>query len=413
MANEVDFAFQGDVINLGSLTHMLTGRVLKALSDGKVDIYAVGAAFWLGARVPIRSSLADTVHAHVAQRRGYQSVLSKALSIGWGHSTPVVEMTRTRAGTNALLLVGALGTGATPFQAAQCLSELLAVFGISLERLPSVDVLKELVAYLTPFVYDLGFSKVLQHITDVVEGSLEAEILSQSKGDRDRKPNRQPLWELRHLGSGSALAGAIKQLLHTSQNRQEHYMILEMRGSWLPAFASHLLGMSVELRCNEKLLWACGGDKGGVVFQLGTHPMEKFSIQPSDKPQIRIASPETINDDTVLAINYLIGDAVEGILAKRPQMDSDITDAVHAAIRRMSKQMLASMVIMPDRSWATESTKPYRTTGDFNNAQSLEQVLGVLRIKALTRTTADIDIEIDTETIGITGKNSISVCAVA
>ncbi|KAF5526131.1 hypothetical protein CGCA056_v002541 [Colletotrichum aenigma] len=266
MSNEVDFAFQGDVINLGSLTHMLTGRVLEALSDGKVDIYAVGAAFWLGARVPIRSTLADTVHAHVAQRRGYQSVLSKALSTGWGHSTPVVEMTRTRAGTNALLLVGALTTGSSPFQAAQCLSELLGIFGISLERLPSVDVLKELAAYLTPFVHDLGFSKVLQHITDVVEGSLEAEILSKSANGR--RPDRQPLWELRHLGSASALAGAIKQLIYTSENRQDHYMILEMRGSWLPAFASHLLGMSVELLCHGKLLWACGGGGGtrGVLL---------------------------------------------------------------------------------------------------------------------------------------------------
>ncbi|KAF6834864.1 hypothetical protein CMUS01_06018 [Colletotrichum musicola] len=45
MSNEVGFAFQADVVNLGSLTHMMTGRVLKALSDGGVDTYAVASAF--------------------------------------------------------------------------------------------------------------------------------------------------------------------------------------------------------------------------------------------------------------------------------------------------------------------------------------------------------------------------------
>ncbi|KAK1853664.1 hypothetical protein CCHR01_03656 [Colletotrichum chrysophilum] len=325
MSNEVDFAFQGDVINLGSLTHMMTGRVLKALSDGKVDIYAVGAAFWLGARIPIRSSVTDTVHAHVSQRRGYQSVLSKALSIGWGHSTPVVEMTRTRAGTNALLLVGALATGASPFQAAQCLSELLSVFGIDAEKLPSAD-------------FERG--------------------------------------ELRHLGSPNALAGAIKQLIYTSKNRQEHYLILDIRGSWLPAFASHFLGMSVELHCNGQLIWAAGRDKGSVVFQLGKRPMEKFSIQSSNTSQIVISSPETIQDDNLMSVDYLLTDALEAILAKRPQIDSKLVESVHGAIRRMSKHLLADMII-ERRSFMT-----LKSTGDFDNAGALEEVLHVLQIKA-------------------------------
>lgn len=391
MSNQVDFAFQSDVTNLGSLTHMLTGRVLKALSDGKVDIYAVGAAFWLGGKVPIRSSLAETVHSHVSQRRGYQSVLSKALSIGWGHSTPVVEMTRTRAGTNALLLVGALGTGATAFQAAQCLSELMSACGIGLSKLPSVDVLKDMVTYLTPFVHDLGFSKVLQHITDVSERALRADIVSQSMGAQPRRPqdeqaDRQALWELKNLGSASALASAIKQLLYTSQHGQEDYMILEMRGSWLPAFASHLLGMSVELRCNGKLVWACGGDKGSIIFQLGKHPMDNFSIKPSHKPHILIASPGIPEDDSVLSIDYSIEDVVEALLTKEPLIDSDLSISIHAAIRRMAEGLSPGLVIKSRK----HRHKPFRTTGEFDKTKGLEEVLRVLRIKSAEQQSTEI-----------------------
>ncbi|KAF6802787.1 hypothetical protein CSOJ01_11357 [Colletotrichum sojae] len=190
MSNEVGFAFQADVVNLGSLTHMMTGRVLKALSDGGVDTYAVAAAFWLGAKIPVRSSLADTVHVHISKRPTYHSVINKLLTIGWGHSTPVIEMTRNRAGTNALLLVGALGGGVTPFQAAQFLSQLLSEYGLGPDMMPSTDVLKGLVSYLTPFVYDLGFSKVLQHITNVAEGAIEAEAIQLTGPE-----NHDAFWE--------------------------------------------------------------------------------------------------------------------------------------------------------------------------------------------------------------------------
>ncbi|TDZ15138.1 hypothetical protein Cob_v011970 [Colletotrichum orbiculare MAFF 240422] len=261
MSSEVGFSFQSDVVNLGSLTHMLTGRVLKALSDGGVDTYAVASAFWLGAKVPVRSSLADMVHAHVSQKKSYQSALAKALSIGWGHTAPVVEMTRTRAGSNALLLIGALSTGVSSFEAAQCLSELLDVFGLGPEMLPSVDVLRTLVSYLSPFVFDMGFGKVFQHIRDLAK--------------RDR--HLADLFE--RAGSASVLGAAIKQLIYTSQNLESHYMVLELRGSWLPAFASHILGMSVELMYNDRLIWACGGENGQITFQLGTHSLDNSSVQ--------------------------------------------------------------------------------------------------------------------------------------
>jgi hypothetical protein len=111
----VGFGFQTDVVNTASLSRLLAGKTLKALSDGGVDFYAVAASVWLGKQIYVRPSLESTVHAHVAARGGVQSILAKALSIGWGHSTVAVEMTRTKAGTNALLTIGALSTGHNTF----------------------------------------------------------------------------------------------------------------------------------------------------------------------------------------------------------------------------------------------------------------------------------------------------------
>ncbi|KUI57943.1 hypothetical protein VP1G_10968 [Cytospora mali] len=55
--NAVGFGFQADIVNTASLTHMLTGRVLKAMSDGGIDFYAVVAAIHLGKSISVRKSL--------------------------------------------------------------------------------------------------------------------------------------------------------------------------------------------------------------------------------------------------------------------------------------------------------------------------------------------------------------------
>ncbi|KAI0428694.1 hypothetical protein F5Y09DRAFT_312305 [Xylaria sp. FL1042] len=161
MPDDNRVALQADIVNVASLTHLITGRILKALSDGGIDLYAVAASIWLGKQFRVKKELESIVHSHLASRKGANGFLAKALSIGWGHSDVAVEMSRTRAGTNALLLIGAISVGTSYFIAAQCLYELLAISGCELDRLPSVDVLKLMIAYLGPFVADLGFSKVL------------------------------------------------------------------------------------------------------------------------------------------------------------------------------------------------------------------------------------------------------------
>ncbi|WYZ36930.1 hypothetical protein EsH8_II_000436 [Colletotrichum jinshuiense] len=256
MSDQVGFSFQADVVNTASMGHVITGRLLKALSDGGVDTYATWSTIQLGKLLTTRSSLQTSVYSHIASKTSYKSVLSKALSIGWGHSAPIADLARSVAGTNAILLIGALSTGSPPFGAAQCLSELMSIYGLEADMVPSVDVLKGLIVYLAPYVQDLGFSKVLQHITILAENNIRSQAM---KGGFKLL---ESINDLQKLGGAAAWAGAIKQLIFTSQRGEQHFMVLKMRGSWLPAFASHILGMSVELRFNEQLIWASGGDQG-------------------------------------------------------------------------------------------------------------------------------------------------------
>ncbi|KAG4220787.1 hypothetical protein PC116_g30734 [Phytophthora cactorum] len=161
----VGFSFQADVVNTGSLAHLLTGRVLKALSDGGVDFYSVAAAIALGKGFEVRDSLGNSVRTHIMSKRGIQSIWSKALSIGWGQPGIAVAMTQTKAGVNALLIIDAFASGSSSYQAAQCFSTLLSLRGCEADQLPNVDVLKHMIDHFVPFIHDLGFSKVLAHIT--------------------------------------------------------------------------------------------------------------------------------------------------------------------------------------------------------------------------------------------------------
>jgi hypothetical protein len=59
--SQVGFSIQADVIGGGSLLHAATGRLLKALSDGGVDFYAVATAVQLGKIIPIQSAHESSV----------------------------------------------------------------------------------------------------------------------------------------------------------------------------------------------------------------------------------------------------------------------------------------------------------------------------------------------------------------
>ncbi|KAF6819270.1 hypothetical protein CPLU01_13073 [Colletotrichum plurivorum] len=330
-----------------------------ALSDGGVDTYAVSAAFWLGAKIPVRSSLADTIHMHVSKRPAYYSVINKLLTIGWGHSTPVIEMTRTRAGTNALLLVGALREGVSPYIAAQSLSEVLAVYGLGPEAMPNIDV--------------------LQHVTNVVERAIEASAIEfRALGDDDAiKKTRIHSRRLRYEGAPDSLARAINQLVFTSKKGQEHYMILEMRGTWLPAFASHMLGMSVQLHYGDKLIWASGGDNGTTALQIGSPPQHGSSMTSSLGHLTIVTCPVPDFGKIPMPITHSIESALESVLLKWPQIDLDLAVAIHAAIRRLSFNLFRVMVSF-DHSFHNRVSTPIET---FDGIMALKAVLDILQVR--------------------------------
>ncbi|KAK1459804.1 hypothetical protein CMEL01_02803 [Colletotrichum melonis] len=347
MSDQVGFSFQADVVNTASLGHVLTGRLLKALSDGGVDTYAMWAAVQLGKRVPVQTSHQSSLYAHIMSKKTYQSVLSKALSIGWGHSAPVADLARTVAGTNAIILIGALGTGCQAFAAAQCLSEVMAIYGLEADMRPGVDVLKGLINYLAPFTQDLGFSKVLQHITLLAERVIRHENRRIGVDNSERIGDL--LIRLKDLGGAAALARAIKQLIHTAQKDQRDYMTLKTRGSWLPAFASHILGMSVEVRLNQTVVWASGGDHGHILFQLDDEATAHPVLPPFSQANGVIARMEQGYEEgssgSDLKVDYPIGEALEAQFLKRPEIDDGVAESIRVGINSLSHWILRRLKI--------------------------------------------------------------------
>ncbi|GJD04369.1 hypothetical protein ColKHC_13194 [Colletotrichum higginsianum] len=384
MSDQVGFSFQADVVNTASMGHVLTGRLLKALSDGGVDTYALWSAVQLGKLMPVQKSLQSTLYAQIASKKTYQSVLSKALSIGWGHSAPVADLARTVAGSNAIILVGALATGCQPFAAAQCLWELMSVHGLEADMLPTVDVLKGLVGYLAPFVQDLGFSKVVQHITNVCERVIR------SRRTVGRLPERlrteQQVLQMKNLGSPVALARAIKQLILTSKNGQSDYMVLEMRGSWLPAFASHVLGMSVELRLGDQIVWASGGDRGSIHFQLDRHweCSSENSLRGAGPMTLRIEPDNEETECSPISVDYLLGEALEAQFVKRPEINADTAESIKAAIAELSFRLLKN-------TWSSTYKSPHPLQAAFD-CPMVGHSQGIL---ALEKTLIQLGISLD------------------
>lgn len=413
--NAVGFGFQADIVDTANLAHMLTGRVLKAMSDGGVDFYAVAAAIYLGRYVPVRKSLESTVRTHLASRGSSRSVLNKILSIGWGHSEVAIEMSRTQAGTNALLLIGALAAGHYPiFSVAQCLSELLSLSGCEADKVPNVDVLKGLVEYLAPFTFDLGFSKVLDHITIVAERAIR------SSGDVNGSHHSMPP-QLSELGDASMLAGAIKQLILTARRGERMYMIIKKHGSWLPAFASHILGMEVELRytreqsCSGSLLtdetncgnmstqhasgseqpkesaaqnrkgkdvdpiiWACAGDQGSVVFDLGSSDHTLNSLFRSVGSGIEII--DCHDRVATLKSECFLQDALANQLSRRPEIGGDLSEGIQKAIARRSWSLLKNIRMSAEQYTPDDSEKHHRINGPFSSIITLKETLTCMGI---------------------------------
>lgn len=314
----------------GSLLHTTTGRLLKALSDGGVDFYAVAAAVYLGKQIPIQSRHETEVSRLLNQRSGRAGYLAKALNIGWGHSDIAIELARTRAGTSALLTIGALATGSTIYAATQAFAELLSLGGCPPEEMPNIDVLKPMISYLAPFMSDLGFRKVFQH------------IITASKQRCSEAGIRSPVG-LETTGEAGEWAKAFRQLVFTAQRQESFHLYISQRGAWLAAYASHILGMAVQVMMDELVLWQSAGPAGAVWIQLA-HTGVKAGNKISCNDNFIIINPPTSQQgQQPMNFDYAIGEALNAEIIVDSRITRTISDSIERGIVRLAFTLKANL----------------------------------------------------------------------
>lgn len=343
--NQVGFSFQGDVIGGASLIHMATGRLLKALSDGGVDFYAVAAAVQLGKTIPISSARELEITSLIAGRSGRAGFLSKLLSIGWGYSDVAIELAKTRAGASALVTLGALATGASAYAAAQGFTELLSLGGCDPDMLPTVDVVKPMIAYLAPFVSDAGFGRVLESITTTVTKKCSAIGKHAPAG-------------LVASGDAPEWAGAVHQLVFTASQAEELFLIAEQRGAWLAAWAAYILGMAVKVKLADDLLWESAGSRGSVIIQLGALEKKLSMIGPFKL----VPPPLTMTGEKPLLIDYSLREALQKELERDARTSFEIQCAIQQAIVRLTASLAEGACM---KSATRDAGTIHRINGNF------------------------------------------------
>ncbi|KAI1466169.1 uncharacterized protein F4812DRAFT_436166 [Daldinia caldariorum] len=327
------FGFQADVLGTGFLFHLMTGKELKALSDAGIDFYTITVAIKLGKTFEVRHSLGNSVRTHVLSKRSIQSIWSKALSIGWGQTEIIDAMTKTKEGVNALLIVDAFSSGSTSYQAAQCFSALLSLRGCEADLLPNVDVLKHMINYFVPFIHDLGFSKVLGHITVTAR-----RLITQTNCSNDTATIMLREKLISHLttsGDASSTAGAVNQLMLTSQRKESCYMLTRMRGSWLSAFASHTLGMAVELRLNNTIIWESAGSNGAAIFELSEYQVDSFATRSVLHQKFTIVKAPNATKHPAIRHRVPIEALFSSIISQEPRIDSLLETSIRQGICRL------------------------------------------------------------------------------
>src|SRR6266480_2088538 len=91
-SNSLSFNFQADVISGGSVLFATAGRLLKSMSDGGVDIYAVAASIEVSKLFPIGPKQEQIVREALGKRNSKTSLLNSLLSVGWGHCDLVTDI---------------------------------------------------------------------------------------------------------------------------------------------------------------------------------------------------------------------------------------------------------------------------------------------------------------------------------
>ena len=342
MSQAVGFSFQGDVFAGGSLAFSAAGKLLKSLSDGGVDVYAVWALVQLGKGIPI-SQHQEAIVSRAMQKRSQtrNGYLAKALSIGWGHNDAAYELSKTRGGCAALLTMNAFGAGNSDFVAAQGLQELMRLQGCEVGYLPSVDVIRNVVSFMTPIMRDSGFHSVFETIRLAVVTQLakrlsvpDFEAVSRSLTTERNAPSE---W-----------TNACHQLFLTSKLGESILLQTSSRSVWLAAFAVVVLEMECTLLYGTSVLWGAGGSKGSVTIQITDQVQTPigFSKTFELRPQ-----PATAFSKKDFEVTYLLEDALRSELLCLPYLSVRCQRNITLAIVRL----FTSLVIE-----VSNQKRPYR-----------------------------------------------------
>ena len=333
MSQAVGFSFQGDVFAGGSLAFSAAGKLLKSLSDGGVDVYAVWALVQLGKGIPI-SQHQEAIVSRAMQKRSQtrNGYLAKALSIGWGHNDAAYELSKTRGGCAALLTMNAFGAGNSDFVAAQGLQELMRLQGCEVGYLPSVDVIRNVVSFMTPIMRDSGFHSVFETIRLAVVTQLakrlsvpDFEAVSRSLTTERNAPSE---W-----------TNACHQLFLTSKLGESILLQTSSRSVWLAAFAVVVLEMECTLLYGTSVLWGAGGSKGSVTIQITDQVQTPigFSKTFELRPQ-----PATAFSKKDFEVTYLLEDALRSELLCLPYLSDRCQRNITLAIVRLFTSLVIS-----------------------------------------------------------------------
>lgn len=312
MANQMGFQWQGDVFAGTTLIFEAAGRILKQLSDSGIDTYALGGIIQLGTLLPISPHQEHLVSAAMEKRgRTKAGWLAKALSLGWGPSDAIYEISRTRGGCAALLTVTAFAAGSNTLVAAQGIQELMRLHGCEDSSLPAVDALRNTIAALTPILEDTGFNAILTtvHVAAVSE-------LGRILPGMDFLHEERCL--IQDIGTPEEWTSIAYQLCMTARSRQSVYIHTVSRAAWLTAFAVRNLEMDCTVVYHNQVLWSAPGVNGRVTIQVAHEPPNPPSgffscLTLNPEPEIM----QTIQE---LELTYTLAEALNSELDMIPNL---------------------------------------------------------------------------------------------
>lgn len=263
-SQSVGFSFQGDVFAGGTLAFSATGRILKQISDARIDLYALYTLIQLGGELHISDQQEYKVAAAIKKRsKSRRDYLAKSLTIGWGFCDLVYEISKTKGGCSALLLLSAFTAGTSTLAAAQAMRELMRLNSCDEPLLPSAPTLSHVISVFAPIMEDSGFLSVQQLIYMTC-----AQRLGQLSPNPYRSYAKKVTELMKGNGNVRQWAHAAQQLIFTASKNESIYIEAACMAAWLATFATSILEMECTVLHGSDELWKATGRNGKVVIQI-------------------------------------------------------------------------------------------------------------------------------------------------